>query len=121
MAKNKEVTPASTQHNVLASGTRLTGNISAEEDFRVDGVIEGNINCKGKIVVGPNSMITGNIECTNVEVWGQLTGNIFCTESVVLRASSHINGDLKTGKIEIEPGAKFEGSCSMSNSVKNEL
>jgi len=102
-----------TTHNILASGTQIKGDISAEEDFRVDGSIEGNIVCKGKIIVGTSSTITGEIRCVNIELLGQVNGNIFCSESVILRAPSFLNGDIKTKIIEIEPGAKFEGSCSM--------
>ncbi|MDR2954290.1 MAG: polymer-forming cytoskeletal protein [Prevotella sp.] len=113
MAKNKDAISANSgTHNVLASGTKLIGEITSEEDFRVDGIIEGNIFCKGKIIVGPTSTIIGNIECTNIELLGNVTGNILCSNTVVLRASCIISGDLKTEVIEIEPGAKFEGKCS---------
>lgn len=100
-------------HNVLASGTQMTGDISAEEDFRIDGTIKGNIVCKGKIVVGNNSIITGSVECSHIEIWGEVKGNILCTENVILRASSTLTGDIKTASIEIEPGAKFYGKCLM--------
>jgi len=93
----------------------MIGDISAEEDFRIDGMIEGNIHCKGKIIVGPNSTIIGNVECTNIELRGEVKGNILCTENVILRASSVLTGDLKTKAIEIEPGSRFEGKCSMYN------
>lgn len=114
MAKIKEViTTTTSTHNVLASGTRLVGDISSEEDFRIDGIIEGNITCKGKIIAGRNSSINGNIECTNIELLGKVTGNILCTENSILRASAIVTGDITTSSIEIEPGVKFEGKCSM--------
>lgn len=117
MAKIKEaIATVSSTHNVLASGTRIIGDISAEEDFRIDGTIEGNLTGKGKIIVGNNSTVTGNIECTHIEIWGEVQGNILCTDNVVLRASSILTGDLKTRSIEIEPGAKFHGKCSMYDS-----
>ncbi|MDR1883618.1 MAG: polymer-forming cytoskeletal protein [Prevotella sp.] len=113
MAKIKEAITTANTHNVLASGTRITGDVSAEEDFRIDGAIEGTVSCKGKIIVGNSGEITGNMTCANIEIWGHMTGNISCTEIVVLRASSLMEGDIKTRAIEIEPGARFEGSCSM--------
>jgi cytoskeletal protein CcmA (bactofilin family) len=113
MAKIKEVITTANTHNILSSGTQITGDISAEEDFRIDGAIEGNVDCKGKIILGNNSKITGNINCSNIEIWGTVNGNISCVENVILRASSFLKGDIKTATIEIEPGAKFDGSCSM--------
>ena len=110
---SKDTAATSNTHNVLASGTVINGNICAEEDFRVDGVIEGEITCKGKIIIGRNSVITGNINSLNVELMGEVTGNILCTNTVILRASSKLYGDIKTQVIEIEPGAVFFGACSM--------
>lgn len=117
MAKIKEViATTASSHNVLVSGTRLIGDISTDEDFRIDGIIEGNITCKGKIIIGRNSSIIGNIECSNIELLGKVTGNILCTENVILRASAIMTGDITTSSIEIEPGVKFEGKCSMYKS-----
>lgn len=117
MPKIKEVIPSvsASSHNVLAGGTKLKGDISAEEDFRIDGAIEGQITCKGKIIVGLNSSITGDIECSNIELMGKVTGNISCANNIILRASSTLEGEIKTQTIEIEPGAQFIGSCSMIN------
>jgi len=115
MAKIKEViaTTAGT-HNILASGTNITGDISAEEDFRIDGSINGNISCNGKIVIGSNSKTTGEIKCINIEILGYVKGDVYCSEKVILRASAIMEGNLKTQMIEIEPGAKFTGQCSMN-------
>lgn len=112
MAKN-EMTTSTGVHNVLASGTSLIGNIYSEEDFRIDGTIEGNIVSKGKIIVGPQSSITGNIECVNVELHGRLAGDIACSGTVILRNSANLTGNIETQSLEIEPGALFWGTCSM--------
>lgn len=115
MAKIKEAIIANAAtHNVLASGTRITGDIGAEEDFRIDGIIVGNVTSKGKIVIGSDSRIEGNIECSNMEIFGEIKGNVTCTENIILRASSTLTGDIKTKSIEIEPGATFTGKCSMN-------
>ena len=106
--------PSSSSHNVIAAGTKLIGQIIAEEDFRIDGAIEGNINCKGKIIIGPSSIITGDIECVNVDLMGRINGNITCSDTVILRSMSLLCGDIKTQIIEVEPGANFTGSCSMN-------
>lgn len=115
MSKIKEViSPSSaSSHNVLASGTTLKGDITAEEDFRIDGTIEGQIVCKGKIIAGINSSIKGDVECANLELLGTIVGNISCSNNVILRASSSLSGEIKTQTLEIEPGAKFVGSCAM--------
>lgn len=119
MAK-KEIAAASGAHNVLTPGTLIKGEIRAEEDFRIDGTIEGNIECKGKIIIGQSSTVIGNIKCGNLELWGKLEGNILCSGTVLLRVSGNLEGEIKTQVLEIENGAKFCGTCTMGNNKNKE-
>jgi cytoskeletal protein CcmA (bactofilin family) len=100
--------------NVLASGTVVTGSIVTESDFRLDGRIEGDIQCKGKIVIGPKGSIAGNIISDNAEVLGLVEGAVRIREKLVLKSSAHIKGEIYMQTVEIEPGACFNGTCTMS-------
>lgn len=113
MLNRKEVVSAPGMHNVLSAGTVLTGNLVTDDDIRIDGVIEGNIVSRGKIIIGSNGSVTGDIECYNLDLMGKIAGNVQCYEVVVLRSSANMIGDIKTQTIEIEPGARFSGSCTM--------
>ena len=106
-------------HNVLAGGTVLCGTIVTESDFRLDGRIEGDINCKGKIVVGPKGSIMGNIVSEHAEILGSVEGTIHIKEKLILKSTANIKGDIYTQTLEIEPGAIFNGTCTMSG--KNPL
>jgi cytoskeletal protein CcmA (bactofilin family) len=101
-------------HNVLAAGTVLTGKIETESDFRLDGRIEGEVHCKGKIVIGPKGSVKGNIATDNAEVFGNVDGLIRVRERLVLKSTAVFTGDIFIQTLEIEPGAKFNGSCSMN-------
>ncbi|MDH6355672.1 cytoskeletal protein CcmA (bactofilin family) [Dysgonomonas sp. PH5-45] len=115
MLKKEIVPPApSSMHNVLSAGTVLTGNLVTGDDIRIDGTVEGNIVCSGKVIVGTNGNITGDIECNNLDLMGKVQGNVLCSELIILRSSSRLEGDLKIKIIEIEPGAVFSGTCQMN-------
>jgi cytoskeletal protein CcmA (bactofilin family) len=101
--------------NMIGPGTKIIGNIETNGDIRIDGNIEGNINSKGKVVVGNNGFVKGEIICNNAEISGSLNGKMSVTELLSLKASSKVNGDIKSGKLSIEPGALFSGTCSMGN------
>lgn len=116
MGKNGSGSPSGS-HNVIAAGTKLSGQIMAEEDLRIDGTIEGNVHCKGKVIIGPSSHVVGDIECVILDLMGKITGNITCSETMILRNMCQLVGDIKTKIIEIEPGASFTGSCSMNNVI----
>lgn len=105
--------------NIIASGTAITGDIRTEGDFRIDGHLQGTLVVKGKLVVGPNGQINGEVDCQHADVSGEIKGKINVIELLALRASAKINGDIVTGKISIEPDAQFTGNCSMGGMVKN--
>ena len=44
--------------NIITDGTRIKGDIVATGDFRLDGVLEGNIQLNGKLVVGDSALST---------------------------------------------------------------
>jgi len=114
MGKVEEISSSGGLHNVLATGTTLTGKIETESDFRLDGRIEGEINCKGKIVIGPKGSVKGNITTVNAEVFGNVDGSVKVRERLILKSSADIKGDIFIQTLEIEPGAKLNGSCTMS-------
>ena len=105
-------------HNALAAGTIIKGNIITEKDFRLDGSVEGDIQCKGKIVVGPKGSVTGNIIAENAEILGQITGNVQVTNKLVLKATAIIKGDISSRQLEIEPNAQLNGTCRMETLAK---
>lgn len=113
MAKETAYSNGSSQHTVISQGTTINGDVATESDIRIDGSITGNVDCRGKIVIGAIGAVTGNISCSSAEVSGAVTGNIKTTDSLSLKATSVVKGDIQTFSLSIEPGAQFVGSCEM--------
>ena len=101
--------------NALTAGSKITGNIVADSDFRIDGTIEGDLQSSGKVVIGESGRVKGTIVCENAEILGLMEGKITCRQQLSLRASGKIHGEVQTKTLIVEPGAQFNGSCSMSN------
>ena len=112
MAKNNEI--ENTVINIISVGTHITGDIKTTGDIRIDGSLKGNLNTKGKIVIGSTGKVSGEIVCKNSEVSGIIEGRIVVGQLLILKASSKILGDIETSKLSIEPGAIFSGTCKMS-------
>ncbi len=105
--------------NLISNGTDITGDIRSNGDIRVDGALTGSLTTKGKVVIGPTGKINGEIYCKNSEVSGTIEGKISIGQLLTLKASSKITGDIETFKLSIEPGAKFTGSCKMTETESN--
>lgn len=99
--------------NVIGKGTTVTGDIDTSGDIRIDGKLEGNLFCKAKVILGQHAVLEGNLSALNAELSGEVIGKVEVSELLTLRNSSTIHGDINTGKLVIEAGAKFNGSCKM--------
>lgn len=116
MAKQTYGEISNSSINIISEGTTIKGDINANGDTRIDGELIGNISSKGKLVVGPNGKIEGEIRCNNVEVSGFIKGKVTITELLIMKSSSKIEGDIIAGKLSVEPGATFSGTCAMGTS-----
>lgn len=105
--------------NLIGSGTTINGDIQSSGDVRIDGTLNGNINLSGRLVIGHNGKIEGNVICQNADVSGEIKGKVQVSDMLALKATAKILGDIVTGKISIEPGAVFTGTCNMGAIVKN--
>lgn len=108
-------------HSVLSQAVAIVGQITTKDDIRIDGNVEGNIISEGKVVIGANGCVTGNIESKSIELMGTIKGDIIVHDIIRLKSSSHYTGDIVTQKIEIEPGAHFFGNCKMRESHTDNL
>lgn len=99
--------------NILSDGTRVKGDIITNGDIRIDGEMVGNLSTKGKLVVGNNGKIQGEVQASNIEVSGFIKGKVTASELLTMKASAKIEGDIVAGKLAVEPGAVFTGTCSM--------
>jgi len=111
MAKQPETDHASI--NLVGSGTTIKGDVFSNGDIRIDGTLTGFLESKGKVVVGSTGVIEGDVVCQNADISGNIRAKVSVTDLLTLKASSRITGDILTGKLAIEPGAIFTGSCTM--------
>lgn len=117
MAKYNETD--NTTINLISNGTDITGDIKSTGDIRIDGSLKGNLNTKGKVVIGSTGKVNGEVICKNSEISGIIEGKIIVGQLLNLKASSKIFGDIVTSKLSIEPGAIFSGTCKMSDNDNN--
>ncbi len=90
--------------NIISQGTKIVGDLTSEGDFRIDGVIEGNIKTTGKIVVGNSGFIKGTLQGTDAYFEGKFSGKLALSGTLTLKSSAHIEGEVIVGKLAVEPG-----------------
>lgn len=106
------------QQNIIAHGTNIVGDITSNSPFRIDGSIEGNIKTEGKIVIGKQGNVKGNLTGVNVDIEGSFSGKLLLKGTLTLKSSAQIEGEVIVNKLAVEPGATFNATCSMKGAVK---
>ncbi len=116
--KKKNTSEYSKLPNHIGLTSKVKGDITSEEDFRIDGYFEGNLTTTKKIVLGEKGVMKGNVKCGNAEVLGKISGDLIVENLLSIKASASIDGSVKIGKLAIEPGAVFNATCEMKGSAK---
>lgn len=100
--------------NVLASGIEITGSIKFSNDMIIDGKIDGEITSdKGKVTIGENARIKGDVKAGEVKLYGQIEGTI-SSERCELKSKSKLKGDIKTKMLSTDQGAILCGKVDIS-------
>lgn len=100
--------------NMISEGTTVKGTINSKSDIRIAGSVEGEIICKGKVILSSSAQIEGNISSVDADIAGKVRGIIKIAGKVLLRQTAQLNGDINTKSLIIEEGAFLNGSCRMS-------
>lgn len=113
--------PGTGAATIIAAGTTLKGDISSNGDIRIDGSLQGNIQCQAKVVIGSNGSVDGDISGQQADIMGKVTGTIKVKELLQLKGGSHVSGNLYAGKLQIEPSANFNGQCHMTTATNGQV
>ncbi len=113
--KGNELASNPDRLNVIVEGSKVMGDMITESNLRIDGEVIGNVSSAAKVVIGKTGIIKGNLTCAEADVEGKIEGVIKIDTLLTLRSSANIEGEITTGKFQVEEGAEFSGTCTMSN------
>lgn len=116
--RSKPSSEGSKDQNKIAQGTKIIGDLEAKGCFRIDGMVEGTVKTPGKVVIGKDGFIKGNLECENADIEGKFIGKLLIKNTLSLRSTAVIEGEAVVAKLTVEPGATFNATCSMNSGVK---
>jgi len=98
--------------STIGADFTITGHVVCRGRARLDGKLQGNIECK-HLVVGADGCVTGDIKADDVVVYGRVEGSISGTR-VSLMSGASVDGDIVHQGLSIEMGASFTGRSSQA-------
>lgn len=114
MGKKKYRNPATGENTVIGEGTVIEGNIVADSMIiRIDGQVNGSVNTKGDLVVGPKGEIKGDVTASSLILAGKLTGNADIVNKIEIEAKGELLGDINTQLLAMDETAILQGRVNM--------
>ena len=98
---------------VIAQGTSITGKFAATEDVRLDGVIEGDLKCDKRLVMGETGRVKGTITAEDAIIMGTIEGELIVTNTIHLKSTAKIEGNIKSKSMTVDDGAIYSGECNV--------
>jgi cytoskeletal protein CcmA (bactofilin family) len=97
----------------LYKGSRVSGQLSFQGPARIDGAVDGEIQCQGILTIGEGAEVRAKISGQAVVVRGKVEGNVTAKEKVELVAPARLVGNIDTPRLIISEGVVFDGDSSM--------
>ncbi len=104
--------PSRAGNTVIAQGITFTGTLRGEGVVQVEGVVEGEFDMTGAVIVAESGLIRGPVAADVVRVAGRVEGNVSAREHMRLESSGSLDGDVKTASLVVEDGGILNGRCT---------
>ena len=107
------VAPPAKTAAAVGKTMRLRGEIYSEEELFMDGEIDGTLEVRHRLTIGPNGKVKANVKAKELVVRGSIQGNVEAEDRIAIMNGASIVGDVKTAGIVIEDGAYFKGGIDI--------
>ncbi len=107
------VAPPAKSAATVGKGMKVRGEIYSEEELYMDGEIDGSLEVRNRLTVGPNGKVKANVKAKELVVRGSIQGNVEAEDRIAIMNGASIVGDVKTAGIVIEDGAYFKGGIDI--------
>jgi len=94
---------------LISEGCKLSGTITGNCDFQVNGEIDGDCDIDSTITLAKNGLWRGTIRAANVIVAGHVEGDIIASGRVEITDTARISGTVSGEAIAVAEGAVVEG------------
>lgn len=94
---------------LISEGCKITGNITGDGDFMINGEVDGDCDLMGSVTLAEKGFWKGTLRAESVVIGGTVEGNIEASGNVEISESARINGTVTGASIAVAEGAVIEG------------
>ena len=112
-ASSHDIRRPSAESTFLDRHTTVEGTLRSAKDLRVEGHVEGDVVCEGKLTIAEGAVVQARIEAADILVAGSVEGDVHSHGCFKLQPSAVVRGSATAARIMIEDGASYEGELHM--------
>jgi cytoskeletal protein CcmA (bactofilin family) len=102
-----------TTDTIIGEGTICEGKIVSEASLRIEGHMEGDVECSGDVTVGEQADVHASISAREVTIAGKVRGNVTCKGKLTVLSTGELIGNIDVKSIVILEGGLFQGTSHM--------
>jgi len=100
---------------MIGKGISISGDVSADSNLRIEGVIDGrSVESSHDVEIAESGRVAAAVNARVVKISGEVTGDITGSEKVMIARSGRVEGNVVAPRVQLEDGALFRGSIEMN-------
>ena len=101
---------------VIAEDVEIVGSVKSASDIEINGKLDGDLTCTGKVAVGESATIKGSMTVDSVSIQGKVNGNVAAKDRIEMKSSARVDGDIRAKRLTVEDGVTFIGKSEVNPS-----
>jgi cytoskeletal protein CcmA (bactofilin family) len=119
LGRKKTVINPNITDTLIGEGSVFEGRIRSEASIRIEGHINGDIECAGDVTVGEKGVVKSNISARDLILAGSVQGNVITKGKLTITSTGSLQGNISAAYFIIEEGGVFLGSSKMEPKTAN--
>lgn len=99
---------------IVATGTRLVGDLESDGVVKVEGEVAGTIRAGRQVLVARGGVIRGDIVTAEAVLGGEVQGGVTASDRVEVQSGAVIHGDISAPRLIVQEGGEVNGIVKMA-------
>lgn len=102
---------------LIGQGSNIEGTLNCESNLRIDGIMNGEIHCKGQVIIGETGEARSRIQAAEILVAGTVIGDIATKGRLTIMNQGEVTGNVSAAKLVIAEGGILNGTSQMEKAA----
>jgi len=111
--KGKKYYSGGSPDSIIGGHTLCEGKIMSETSIRIEGQIQGEVDCAEDVTIGEGGVAQARIHARDVIIAGKVKGDVSAKGKMIITPTGELVGNAQVRAIIIEDGGLFTGNCTM--------